>query len=571
MMVLSFFALSRLHAAEVFYLGGAAPDEAAGQMNPSYSLKQRLTDLLDFSGHGQKGSGRSGRISGTFSQTVTWQKVTGNESKSFLENGTDYNDEINLNIQEKLWRDYSLESQMFIRKTDDRRVEPRRDARMKQFNMKISNPRDLYEFGDFYGDFSPFTLSSSLEGFHADLRPSQAYAVQMVASRSASADVVADTFQRYVNGAKVDLNLLRSSEVFSNFRLGLQAVTSQDDSASLGRTSSTKDLRNTVIGVDGEFSLARFLSLTAEVARSTYVEDADTNAVLVKDQKYGTALRAQPVLNLGKTNVRYLYYYVQPGFYTDTGSAAADKIQHQVSLDHQLSPEAALSLMQNWYWDHLTGSSRTYRTLYNEKTASFTWRPFKGRTGFSFRPYVNYQEKDSDDLANTVEGVTRTLGFSVNDQLSDKTSYGASYEYRSYKDEAAGTGSDYFNRFGLNLSRESLFCGRRLYQSIGPSMDFRRTKRDSDQDVTVSTSWSGQYDVSKRLVSRFGYNLQVANNAGPAQNFLNNRNYLELDLLAHEKRGAHFIVRGERNHYDHENGDQDYDETRVTGRFTVNF
>ncbi len=559
---------SVVHSAEVFYLGGGETN-GAGEMNASYPLSQRVKDLFDFKKYAENDIDRSGRISGTLTQEIRWNRVSGNRSKSFLENGTDYVSEANINLQEKLWKDYNLEGQMFLRKTDDRRVEVRRDLRMKQFNMKVFNPKNLYEFGDFYADLSAFTLSSSLEGLHADVNPSDLYNVQVVAGRSKSPDVVADVFQRNVAGAKVDWNLFRDSGLFSNFRLGMQAVTTQDDSSSLSGTGSIKDIRNHVAGIDGEFSLTRFLALNYELARSAYIEDEDVGAA--KDQKYGTAFRVQPSLNLGKVTTRYLYYYVQPGFYTDAGSAASDKIQHQVNVDYQVSSQATLNLMQNYYWDHLRNSTRTKRTTYDEKSVALNWRPSEIRKSLSLRPYINYQVKDSDDLANTAEGVTRTIGLALNDSLDEKTSYGASYEYRSYKDEASNSSSDYFHRVGLNLSREGQLFNRRLYQSIGPNMDFRRTKQDQNHDVGFNASWTGQYDLLKRLVSRWGYNMQLANNAGPGQNFWNNRNYLEFDFLVHEKRNAHFVLRGERNHYDHENGDQDYDESRVTGRFTINF
>lgn len=567
-MLVSLLGAKPVLAAEVYYLGGGGAG-TAGQMNPAFPFQQRVKDLFDFGAYGQDNPERSGRIAGTLTQEVRWNKVTGNKSKSFLRDGTDYVTEANISLQEKLWQDYNFEGQVFIRKTDDPRTEVRRDVRLKQFNMKVLNPRNLYEFGDFYADFSPFTLSSSLEGLNMEVSPRDLYTVKMVAARNQSADVVAETFQRHVAGTKVDWNLFQESEIFSGFRIGAQAVTNQDDSSSLDRTSSMKDLRNTVAGIDGEMSLTKYLSLNYEVARSAYIEDED--APSGKDQQYGTAFRAQPSLNLGKTTARYLYYYVQPKFYTDIGSAASDKIQHQINVDQQLSAKATLSLMQNWYWDHLKNSSRTKRTIYDEKNVSLNWRPFDSRQDFSVRPYASYQQKDSDDSENTAEGVTRTIGFSVNDRLDEKTTGGVNYEYRSYRDDAYQTSSDYFNRIGLNLSREGQLFQRRIYQSIGPNMDFRRTKRDPNTDVSFSTSYSGQYDISSIWTSRWGHNVQVANNAGPAQDFFNNRSYLEMDFLIDQRRASRFVVRAERNRYDHEDFDQDYKETRVTGRFSISF
>ncbi|MCM8798917.1 MAG: hypothetical protein NC821_05600 [Candidatus Omnitrophica bacterium] len=558
-----------VYSAEVYYPGQSLDRvSGASQMNPSYSLSERFHDLFDFSSQ-RTYAERSGRISGNFAEEIGWQNIGGNKSKSFLEEGVDYLTELNLNIQEKLGGNYQFEGQSFLRKTDNRRIETKQELRLKQLNLRVYNPQNLFEFGDFYGDFSPFVLGSSLEGFNIVMSPEGGNKYAAVIARSTRADEAAGRFQRNVLGIKTDYFLFRDSELFSNFRLGAQAVTVQDDSSSTERSANTKDLKNTVMSIDGEISWVKNFSLTYELGYSSYLEDADSETV--KDTAYAKAFRLQPALNLGSSSFRYLYYYVQPKFHTDLGSASPDKIQHQLNWDYSLNERVVFSFSENYYWDHLSGSSLTKRTTYDEKYFNFNLKPFLQRKNFSLRPYINYQTKDSDDRENSAEAKTKTIGFSFNDSLDERTNYSFNYEYRAFRDEASKTSSDYFHRLGFNLGKEQNLFYRRLYYSLQPQMDVRSTKSDEDKDLNLTLGLNGQYDLSDNMVLRLGHNLQNTNSAKADQGYINNRSFLELDLSVSKEKNTHLLFRGERNLYNHEDSTQDYNETRVILKFLSNF
>jgi len=561
------FIYSSGYPAEVYYLG--QQESRSSQINPSYSLSQRIKDILDLSSERDYAE-RSGRLSGSFSQEINWQSVSGNKSKSFLEEGTDYLSELNLNLQEKLMRDYNFEGQWFLRKTDNRRIETKKDVRLKQLNLKVFNPKNIFEFGDFYADFSPFVLGSSLEGFNIKISPSEIRDYHFIVARKYREDTATERFQRNAFGFKIDQYLFKDSDLFSNFRLGFQSVSIQDDSSTAYDNGNAKDLRNNVFSFDGEFSLTKYLSFQYEVARSTYLEDEDSETI--KDTKYGTALRLQPAINLDKISLRYLYYYGQPKFYTDLGSASTDKIQHQISLDYRLNEKATVNVVENYYWDHLSGSSLTKRTTNDEKYLSFNFRPFEKFKDLTLRPYINYQEKDSDDGINSAESTTKTFGFGINDVLNEKTSYGLGYEYRAYIDEGNDkANSDYFHRLNFNFSHEQSFCSKRLYYTFSPNLELRDTKSEDDNDINLGLSFNGQYDISKNTILRFGHNLQDTNSARAGADFLNNCSFLESDSTLYNNRNTHFIFRVERNRYDHEDGSQEYRENRIIAKFLTNF
>ena len=179
---------SPLFAAEVYYLGGAS--QVSDEANQSYSAKERLADLFDFTSD-RPLSERSGKINGSILIQGKYDKVSGNKSKSFLKEGWDYLTEINLNLQEKLWSNYNLEGEVRLRKTDNPRIEPRKDVRVKQYSLKIANPDNLFIFGDFYGELSPFTLGSSLEGFMAEIKPFGFLTMKQIIARKYDADEAA--------------------------------------------------------------------------------------------------------------------------------------------------------------------------------------------------------------------------------------------------------------------------------------------------------------------------------------------------------------------------------------------
>ncbi len=557
------FPMPQSFAAEVFYFageGGGATEE-----NECYPFFTRINDLFDFTSQRPLAE-RSGQIHGSVLTQAEYSKVGGNKSKSFLNDGWNYLTDVNLSLQEKLKGNYNLEGQLMMRKTDNPRVEPRRDVRVKDYQLKIMNPQNLFLFGDFYGELSQFTLGTSLEGAMVEVMATDAFSAKFIAARKNGPDEAAQVYQRNVFGSKLDVFLFRESALFSNARVGFQAVTNQDDSSSLTRTASLTDLNNNVFALDGEFSLVRFFSLNYEFARSSYAADEDA---VGNDTSYANAVQIVPQLQLGKTQIRYNYNYTQPDFYTDSGSAMPDKIQHQTTVNHYFSQRASLSLMHNYYWDHLTGSTRTKRTINNEKSLSFNFLPLEARKTLRARVSTSLRLRDSDDPTNSLESETLTMGFGVNDRWND-TDVGMSYEYRAFKNEVDGSASEYFNRLGLSLAREYQVRARRLYLSLNPAMDIRRTKTASS-DVNFSLALAGQYDPAENITARFGHNLIDSNKSGANRDFTNNRSFLEFDWALGEEKNTHLILRGDYNRYEHEDGTQEYNEKQAVLKLAKSF
>ncbi len=460
-------------------------------------------------------------------------------------------------------------SASFLRKTDMPDVDVERTVRLKQIYLKLENEDNNVEFGDIYTEFSRFTVSYPLEGFRTKINKKGLLQYQFLAARKYNQDNTLSKYQRDVVGVKTDYRFFKDTNKFPLFRIGLQAVTNQDDSSTLTRNSNTKDLRNTVISTDGQITLKQMWSMQYELAKSFTVEDEDSavSRQVISDH----ALRFEPSFRSHKGSVRYLFYYVQPQFLADTGSAVPDKLQHQVTIDYSFHPRIAATMTENYYYDHLKGSTRAMRTTNNEKLINFFMQPIEQRKTFSLRPYMIYQDRTSDDPGRTAAALTQTYGLSINENRG-KTSYGMGYEYRKYCNEANHGNSEYFNRLRANMSCDQQFLGRRLYYYNEWVAEVRTARRNNKKDdVNFIMGVSGQYDALSNMVSRFGYNMQDTNAAMPENGFMNHRTFFELDFLLHRKLSSHFIMRGERNIYTHENGNQEFTETRIVAKLTSNF
>lgn len=242
-----------------------------------------------------------------------------------------------------------------------------------------------------------------------------------------------------------------------------------------------------------------------------------------------------------------------------------------MTVDHRFSKRLSVSLMENYYWDHLTDSTRAKRTINDEKSLTFNFLPLANRESFGARMNVGYNLRSSDDGANSSEGRTFTVGTGFNDRISDSTDWGLSYQYRAYSDWANSSSSDYSNRFGLNLGHEAQVLNRRLYMSLNPSVDIRSTKSDNNKDLNFGVGLTGQYDMAKTLTSRFGHTLADTNAAKSDSDHTNNNSYLEFDKSFGANANRHFVARFERNRYVYEDGTQNYTETRGVIKYTLNF
>jgi hypothetical protein len=557
-------------AAEVVLLGPGSSGNSQVPY-PSFSRDKRIHDLFDFDSYGEYGEDRSGMITGRVTAALEYTNVAGNQSKSFYEDSElHYGADASLQIYEKLWSNYQFEGLADLRLTSMERIESQEDVRLKQLNLSISNPQNLFEFGNFYSDFSRFTMGSSLEGFNAEMNPPESrFNYKTVVARMNEAEIGVN--QRNVYGARVGVEPFRGMDTASSeLKLGVQSVVARDDnSTSVHGDVYAPAMHNWTASTDGTWRhFESGFSAEWELAYSEYNQDRNSNTV---KQVNDTALRVSPAWRYrDKFDVRYLYYRVDPDYFTATGSAVRDKEQHQINANYRFNRDYTLSVTQNWYKDNLSGSDKTKQTKNNETYLSMLARPLPDRNSFSLRPYVKRLIRDSDDEANSSSARTYIYGASVNDIIME-ASLGAFAERRDYKDRSGGGNSEEYWRYGANFSRDFTIYNRPFYLAVSYSGSVRDPLSETDDEVQNGLNFNGRYQFAESDLASFGYNFLTTDSAGNIDDYDTYTSFVEYTHKFMDKRNTEVVIRGEYNDYDYETDSEDYQENRYVVRLVTHF
>ena len=559
-----------VHAAEVVFLGNGGAAESQ-KLYPEFSAQQRIDDLMDFGSYGEYGEDRSGMITGTLTTSLERTDVSGNKSKSFYDDSkTLHQSDLSLQMYEKLWGNYRFEGLADLRTTNNERVENQETPKFKQLNLKILNPENSVEFGNFYSEFSNFTMGTSLEGFNAEVSPKDLkLGYKAVVARLNKAEIGQN--QRNVYGAHVGVTPFAGDDVTPHdLKLGVQSVLIRDDGSSAPKDFvAAPDLHNLVMSTDGSWRHhTNGFAADWEWAFSEYNADRDSAS---SNEVNGQAFRMSPSYRYkDKFDVRYLYYVVDPDFYTMTGSAVRDKQQHQINANYKFSSAYTLSATQNWYWDNLSGSDKTKRTNNTETNLSLMARPLENRQSFSIRPYVKRLIRDSDDAANSASADTFVYGASANDTYKE-ASLGAFLEKRKYKDRSGSGNSEDYLRYGMNFSRDFDVYERPLYVSAAYSGSVRDPQSDTGREVQNGINFNGRYQVSEPSIVTFGHNMLTTDSAGNIDDYDTNTSFVEYAHKLEDKRDTELKFRGERNDYNYDDNTEDYRENRFVATLVTHF
>ncbi|NCC23012.1 MAG: hypothetical protein EOM26_11225 [Alphaproteobacteria bacterium] len=558
-------------AAEVILVGPGQSSNDVHAPYPVFSAEQRMHDLFDFGSYGEYGDDRSGMITGRVSTLLEYTNVAGNQSKSFYEDSElHYQTDLGLQVYEKLWSNYRLEGLADFRLTSLERVEKQEDVRLKQLNLSLLNPHNLFEFGNFYSDFSPFTMGSSLEGFNAEMNPQDSrFSYKAVVARLNEPEIGLN--QRNVYGTHIGFSpFVGDDRAASDLEIGVQSVLTRDDnSSSVHEDIYAPAMNNWVASMDGNWRhRENGLFADWELAFSEY--NQDRNSATVK-QVNDAAFRVSPGWRYRDTfDVRYLYYRVGPDYFTATGSAVRDKEQHQINSNYRFNGNYTLSLTQNWYHDSLSGSDATKKTKNNETYLSLLARPFRMRETFSIRPYLKRLVRDSDDAANSSSARTYVYGASVNDILLE-ASLGAFIERRNYKDRSGGGNSEDYTRYGANFSRDFTVFNRPLYFSIAHSGSIRDPLSERDNEIQNGLNFNGRYQFAEPDFVSFGYNFLTTDSAGNIDDYRTYTSFVEYTHKFLDRRDTELVLRGEYNDYDYETNSEDYQENRYLVTLVTHF
>lgn len=260
-------------------------------------------------------------IHGTQTISGVYYHVDGDKSRSFYPgNETDYLYEGAINFTKETFAGYSAFGDLEYRVTDDRTVDLQ-DASVERMYIGFKKQAQEILLGDFYSNFSEYTLGNSLKGLKVSIGDEKSSRLLLVSGIDTSKweDLWEkrqedSSTRRYVWGARLENSLL-SNKLNLNFNYG----GARDDKSYV--SSSVSPILVNVFGMDARYALGQYLSLFGEIANSFTDEDTRKDEEKTKNDY---ALKGGFDLNLKDYNLTTLYSRVGNHFNTTGGFSAQD-------------------------------------------------------------------------------------------------------------------------------------------------------------------------------------------------------------------------------------------------------
>ncbi|MFA5093146.1 MAG: hypothetical protein WC543_04325 [Candidatus Omnitrophota bacterium] len=260
-------------------------------------------------------------VHSTQSLSGVYYHVSGDTSRSFYPaNQADYLYEGKFDFSKIPVKEWEAFGNFEYRFTDDRLID-RQNASIERMYMGLKAPGKEILVGDFYQNFSEYTLGNALKGLRFSLGDEKSSRLIVVGGLDISSwEDLWETRQddsssrRYVWGARLENDLL-SDKLSLNFNYG----GARDDPAYM--TTSVNPIMVNVFSVDGRYKINQHLDAYSEIAQSFTDPNINDGAEHTQaDNAYKLGLD----LNLKDYSLTSLYSWVGNNFNTTGGFAAQD-------------------------------------------------------------------------------------------------------------------------------------------------------------------------------------------------------------------------------------------------------
>jgi len=260
-------------------------------------------------------------IHGTQSISGVYYHVDGDKTRSFYPgNESDYLYEGAINFSKEVFAGYSAFGDLEYRATNDRTVDMQ-DFSIERMYIGLKKQSQEILLGDFYSNFSEYTLGNSLKGLKIAIGDEKSSRLVLVSGMDMSKwedlweERQEDTAtRRYVWGARLENNLI-NSKLNLNFNYG----GARDDKSYV--STSVSPIFVNVFGADAKYTLNQHLSLFGEIANSFTDEDIRKDEEKTKSDY---AVKSGFNLNLKDYDFTTLYSRVGNYFNTTGGFSAQD-------------------------------------------------------------------------------------------------------------------------------------------------------------------------------------------------------------------------------------------------------
>jgi hypothetical protein len=467
---------------------------------------------------------------GEYSIDLAYHTLSGNGSKALLHRGLFLTNEVNLKLNEPFGNGWNFFTHMDVRKTADPQIDKRKDVHILGVTSEIYNPTLHFTLGDFYGDFSQYTLAQALEGLQIYVK-TERIQTKVVTGISQKGDE-GRQFMRIVYGGNIETLLIKDSESVKDFKLGVNFLSNNDDGHSIKNKTNVKEVANRVGSINAHILLWDKVDLNGEVAHSW--TDEDTSPGSQVDPKVGNALRLNSKIRFSKkAKLKLGYEWVVATFDSLNGSAVPDRANLNSQFDYKLSEACGWEAGYRIWHDKLSKSTLSKRTVTQAPRLLLKWTAAPERgvllKDFSSRMYWEMRRRVSqDDPAGQTDFSSNDFGLESDFKLN-KIKWNAGWNLHIEDDDLNKVNNRFSNSGWLGWRRAGHILGIETVSSVRGNFNYIDIPKEDGHDFIYGISWGFDSDISPPLRLEQRYSVERAHLLAAESNSTKFRSYLGLE------------------------------------------
>ncbi|MCX7926530.1 MAG: hypothetical protein N2606_00085 [Candidatus Omnitrophica bacterium] len=491
--------------------------------------------------------------------TAVYYHVEGNKARSFYPaNDADYLYEGSVDFKTP-YKDYEAFGKIEYRSTNDRLVDVQ-DASLERFTSGLR--AEIFEFvvGDFYSNFSEYSLGNALKGAKFSLGSEKTSRLTLVAGADFSK--WEDLWERrcedsqtrkYVWGARLENNLINNT-----LSLNFNYAGSRDDKAYT--LSSAAPSKVNVLSTDFKYIVNQNVNISSELAESFVDEDIRSSSV---DTKSDYAIKSAVDYNNQDYSCTTTFSRIGNHFAT-TGGFAAQDLQ-TINFD-------GLWFLP-WKRIKFTHYLHTDRdNISNTKTTTTKQLNPGGKFSFNLPQDItidvgsDLRKRYCTDKSTNSKTVTHALNLGKDFQIFYSS---LGYTKSRVSDKINDASSRSTDTVSLGFDGNFPFRGVKCVWNIQEDINHDHYKQANKSDLSTTTTLGLKFDFPSSLQINLRGSF-TDNDYYINETDSNIRNYY-VSLSRKIKDSLSFDVSYEHKGYNYVGGDQNYAEKILKGKLSYSF
>lgn len=515
-------------------------------------------------------------IHGEYLLTGAFHSTSGSGDRTLLHKGAFLTNELKLRMEDDLWDQWKLTGDIHVRKTPDPQIDPRGDFHILGWTTELYNPVLRFTAGDFFGNFSQYTLTQAVKGAQAAYKTDRVE-VKGVAAYSRRPDEGKE-YMRYVYGGRTEVKAVDKAGPVKDLYIGSNFTGTEDDKTSLTNRGDAHPASNRVGSVNAKMVFNETTDMDIEVAKSWIDRDVRLGGQIFDsqfDRKTGTAVRANTFTRFDrKTKLRLGYEWAGADFETLSGSAIPDRVSFNGRFDRQIDPHWAAQASYRMFYDKLDHSILNERTTTQSPRVALNWTPASetwALKDFYSSFYFEARARQSqDDETGETDFLTNEVGFDSDFKVLD-LNFNAGWSFREEDDDFAKENDRLINTGFIGFRTRQKFANMTAMPFIRYQFDYEDLTKLEGRDFMQTLSFGCTLDVSPSMKFEQRYSVGTADRLQYDSDTAKINAYLALDYKLPVPYDMNYRLSYEHTGLDHPSALQRYGEHKLLSQLLWEF